>query len=80
MPFDLINIKADPFLEDLLREIKGRHCEENILVIVVILLSSSVGVLIFAFFVFCCFRQMTSTDIQNNTENNKLLDVNNNYN
>ena len=80
MPFDLIDIKADPFLEDLLREIKGRHCEESILVLVVILFSSSVGVLIFAFFVFCCCRQMTSTDIENNTKNNKLIDLNNNYN
>ena len=76
-PFELSNIKADPFLEDLLKEIQGRHCEEIYLIIVIILLPSSLGIFIIDFILYCRCKQMTSSIIENNTQRAKFLDFKN---
>ena len=72
-PFELSNIKADPFIEDLLKEIQGRHCEEIYLIIVIILLPSSLGIFIIGFIVYCRCKQMTSSIIEKNTQKTELL-------
>ena len=53
----LANIKADPFIEDILRIINERHCPEILMLSVIILYSISIFFMIMhAFFTFSCFE------------------------
>lgn len=69
-PFDLTKVKADSFLEDLLKEIQGRHCEENLILAIIILYSCSMFLLILS--LSCsCFAAKNDSSILESTSNTK---------
>lgn len=70
-PSDLEKIRADPFIEDFLGEIRDRHSEENLMValLIIIIILFPLFILSVVFFVCCCSR-VNSDDIQN-VDNNK---------
>ena len=43
-PSDLTKVKADPFLEDLLKEIQDRHMDEKLILVIIIMFSCSIGI------------------------------------
>ena len=69
-PFDLTKVKVDSFLEDLLKEIQGRHCEENLILAIIILYSCSMFLLILS--LSCsCFAAKNDSSILESTSNTK---------
>lgn len=70
-PSDLEIIRADPFIEDFLGEIRDRHLEENLMValLIIIIILFPLFILSVVFFVCCCSR-VNSDDIEN-VDNNK---------
>ena len=69
-PFDLTKVKADSFLGDLLKEIQGRHCEENLILAIIILYSCSMFLLILSLS-FSCFAAKNDSSILESTSNTK---------
>ena len=51
---ELPNIKADPFLEDFLAEIKERHPSQNLILSIISLYSISFGLVLLSWFNRCC--------------------------
>ena len=51
---ELPNIKADPFLEDFLAEIKERHPSQNLILLIISLYSISFGLVLLSWFNCCC--------------------------
>ena len=69
-PFDLTKVKVDSFLEDLLKEIQGRHCEENLILAIIILYSCSMGLFILGMYFSCCLLETDSSNLKS-TPNTK---------
>lgn len=67
--FELTEIKADPFLEDLLKEINGRHMNEELMLILIILFSSSMAIFLLAWVLSQIFTKRY-LDLLNKTTNN----------
>ena len=69
-PFDLTKVKADPFIEDLLKEIQDRHTEENLILAIIIMYSCSAGILIIAGIIGCRTSASDSTFYGSSTLSN----------
>ena len=65
-PFDLTQVKADLFLEDLLKEIQDRHCGENLILAIIILYSISMGLLIISICCSCYTTEKNSSILESN--------------
>lgn len=63
-PFDIVQIKADEFIENLLNEITDRHMEEKYVEIILILFSCSFCVFIIAVILFRMSFMKTSAEIE----------------
>ena len=79
-PFDLTKVKVDSFLEDLLKEIQGRHCEEKLILAIIILYSCSMGLLILSICCACFLKDdqkdssvLESTSNTKSEQNSNLL-------
>ena len=68
-PFELTEIKADPFLEDLLQEINEKHMNEELMLILIILFSSSMAIFLLAWVLSQIFTKRY-LDLLNKTTDN----------